>query len=300
MDYVSAANIKGNSLLSIATSTQEEMERIYAKNQLVKRIRQEFIDAGAEKALADINIKPDFGLDLMAQMVIHKRATLETLVGLLKGHFIDEDNHLQACADALYEAAKEDIVDIDRSKWIVDYKTKKEIPQVMFVVRYEISSDVQRELDLYQYPLPMVEEPVILERNTDTGYVTLKGSVILKKNHHDDDACLDHINRVNSIALRVNEDTVAFVANRWKNLDKLKPGETYDDFQKRKKAFQKYDRTSRDVIAAMMAQGNRFWITHKYDKRGRVYCQGYAINYQGNDWNKAVVEFADKETLNPA
>jgi DNA-directed RNA polymerase len=47
-----------------------------------------------------------------------------------------------------------------------------------------------------------------------------------------------------------------------------------------------------------MAGGNRFWLTHKYDKRGRTYCQGYHVSYQGNDYNKACIEFADGEPLN--
>jgi DNA-directed RNA polymerase len=50
----------------------------------------------------------------------------------------------------------------------------------------------------------------------------------------------------------------------------------------------------------MFTAGNRFYMTHKYDKRGRTYSQGYHINPQGNDWNKAVIEFADKEVINVA
>jgi DNA-directed RNA polymerase len=38
-------------------------------------------------------------------------------------------------------------------------------------------------------------------------------------------------------------------------------------------------------------------MTHKYDKRGRTYSQGYHIQPQGSDWNKAVIEFADKEIV---
>jgi len=38
-------------------------------------------------------------------------------------------------------------------------------------------------------------------------------------------------------------------------------------------------------------------MTHRYDKRGRVYCMGYHVNYQGTPWNKAVIELADKEMI---
>ena len=43
--------------------------------------------------------------------------------------------------------------------------------------------------------------------------------------------------------------------------------------------------------------GKDIYLTHKYDKRGRVYCQGYYISYQGTDWNKAVIELSNKEIV---
>ena len=72
----------------------------------------------------------------------------------------------------------------------------------------------------------------------------------------------------------------------------------YEDYQKRVRAFQKYDRTARDVMTMVEVSGNgEFYLTHRYDKRGRCYSQGYHINYQGNSWNKAVVEFANGEVV---
>lgn len=87
------------------------------------------------------------------------------------------------------------------------------------------------------------------------------------------------------------------VKNKWKNLDKPKSGETREDFEKRRKAFLKYDKVAKDVIGLLIQEGNEFYLTHKYDKRGRVYCQGYHVTYQGAAWNKAVIEFADKELI---
>ena len=72
-------------------------------------------------------------------------------------------------------------------------------------------------------------------------------------------------------------------------------GETRADFEKRRRAFEKYDRTAKDVIGLLQQEGSEFYLTHKYDKRGRTYCQGYHVTYQGAPWNKAVIEFADQE-----
>ena len=32
-------------------------------------------------------------------------------------------------------------------------------------------------------------------------------------------------------------------------------------------------------------------------KRQRVYCQGYHVSYMGNSWNKACIQFANKEIV---
>lgn len=266
-------------------ASQIELEELYSKYQLLPCIRQEFVDANFPEHMEAQGIPVEFGLSLMVQMVLHKRAHLTTLVGVLMVHFEDEEKPGQACADMLLKAAEADLVDV--------------VPETgTFVLCYDICADTQRKLDVLQFPLPMIEEPMVVSNNRQTGYRTIRGSLILRNNHHDDDICLDHINRVNAIPLSLNADTVAFVQNRWKNHDKKKDGETQDDFQKRKRAFTKYDRSSRDVLTAMMAQGNRFWLTHRYDKRGRTYCQGYHVTYQGNDWNKACIQLADAEPLN--
>lgn len=265
--------------------TQREMEKMYAKNQLIHRIKTEFLNAKFGEFLTDREIPVDFGLDLLVQMQLHKRTTVGVLVGILYKHFVDEyENPFQACANALAYAASKDVVD-----W-------KDLDQ-RFVVRYVVSQDVQNELDQYQFPLPMVIEPEVIQNNKQTGYLTVKGSVILKNNHHDDDVVLEHLNEMNKIKLCMNPDTVRMVRNEWANLDKPKDGETFEDYKKRQKAFEKYDRTSRDILESLFTLGNEFYLTHKYDKRGRTYSQGYHCNYQGNDWNKAVIEFSEKELV---
>lgn len=281
-----------SSLTSCVGATQLELEYLYSKYQLLPTMREDF-SVDFQEPLLDSDIPVEFGLDLLVHACLHKRADVSTMVGILKNHFEDELDAMgeviktkeQLCADMLLKAAEEDLVDVDTL-------------QMKIVYRYDISPETQEKIDRFQYPLPMIEPPRPVKNNRDTGYRTIKGSIILKKNHHEDDVCLDHIDRVNSIPLALNKDVVAFIQNSWKNLDKRKDGETSEDFRKRKKAFQKYDRTSRDVIDAMLLHSEEgFYLTHKYDKRGRTYAQGYHINYQSNDWCKACVELAHAEPL---
>jgi len=122
--------------------------------------------------------------------------------------------------------------------------------------------------------------------------------VILRDNHHDDDVCLESLDQINATRFRINQDVSTTIRNRWRHLDKPKPDEDMSEYRKRVKAFEKYDRTAHDVIQHLgLAAEGEFYLTHKYDKRGRIYCQGYVVNYQGTEWNKAVIEFADQEVV---
>ena len=263
---------------------QIELEGLFHKNQTMNRLRREFAIPEIIEYLQEVKIPQDFAINLLAQMVLHKRAKMSVLVGLLHHHFGNRREDLQTCADMVIRAAEADLIDWD------DFAAE-------MVLRIDVSQDVYDDLDRYQYPLPMVVEPNLVVSNRDTGYLTSKGSIILRQNHHEDDVCLDHINRVNKTKLTINVDTVRMVKNQWKNLVRPKDGETKAEFDRRVKCFEKYDRTAKDVMEHLFIAGNEFHLTHKYDKRGRCYAQGYHVNPQGNDWNKAVIEFANKEIV---
>ncbi|QDH84613.1 putative RNA polymerase [Achromobacter phage vB_AxyP_19-32_Axy22] len=262
---------------------QNKLEVLFNCNQLMSRMRKEFTESKNPDFVAYMQqhgMDPKFGIDALVQIALHKRADLPTLLGTLRHH----GQTAQEVADGLLWLAQHDFM-----HW--------EPVREMFIVIFEISAEVQHEIDSYQYPLPMVIEPRHLENNRQSGYLISQGSVILKKNHTEDDVCLDHLNRMNKVALTINYDTVGMIQNKWKNLDKVQEGETREDFEKRKRAFDKYNKTAHEVMAVLTHMGNRFYITHKYDKRGRTYAQGYHVNYQGTPWNKAVVEFADAEVI---
>lgn len=264
---------------------QLELEHLFNKNQLLPRIRQEFTQCTAfdfVAYMAEHEIPEAFGLDLLIQMVLHKRTTLSVLVGILRKHFEPSIMASQMAADMLYHCAEVDLVSYD------------EVTE-RFIIEFDIDADAQEEIVRYQYPLPMVVEPETVTSNSENGYLTTPGSIILRKNHHNEDVCLDHINRMNRIRFTLDDDTAFMIANEWRNLDKPKEGESREDYFKRVKAFEKYDTVSKEVIKEITSLGNEFYLTHKYDKRGRSYCQGYHVNYQGTSWNKAVVQLLDKE-----
>lgn len=278
---------------------QTELEHLFDKNQLKPRLRKWF-DTDAfhayvrDKGVSEL-VTPKFAIDLCATMAMMKRCTPGALIGILYKHFMtDEGRHvaMQNCAHALEECVDADLVDYSMN-------------QQMFILRLDIDHVTRQELDRYQYPLPMVVQPKVIRSNTQNGYVsreTGRSLVVLKAGrqaplYEQADVCLDHLNRMNSIPLSLNTQTAELIDNEWKHIDRRKPGESQEQFVKRRKAFEKYDRSSKDVMHALMGIRDRFWLTHKYDRRGRTYCVGYHVNYQGTSWNKAVVEFANKELI---
>lgn len=260
---------------------QRHLEELYSKNQLIPRVKAIFNKPIFIDHLKKHGIPEEFGLHLMVQIALHKRADLKTMIGLLRPHAAHNG---QAAADLLQIA-----INIG----IVFYNTDRQ----QFIVRFEIPEDVQQELDCFQFPLPMVIKPLKVCHNRQTGYITKHGSIILRNNHHDDDVCLDHINRMNSIKFKIDHTVARLVKNQWRNLDKPKEGESKQEFDKRKRAFEKYDRTAHDVIGLLTQEGNEFHLTHNYDKRGRTYCKGYHVNYQGASWNKAVIALVNEEVI---
>lgn len=263
---------------------QHQIEQLTNKNQLMPRLRAYF---GADSqplihnTINSIGMPVDFAVEALVQIALHKRMVPESMIGILLKHNPDD---AQWVSDSLHVLILTNLIKYDPHK-------------NQLIVVHDIPHQLQRELDCFQYPLPMVCVPNTLKNNRDSGYITSRGSAILRDNHHDEDICLDHLNRMNRVALRINSHTSGMIANRWRNLDKPKEEETQADFMKRKKAFEKFDSTVKYVMNFLYQAGNHFYLTHKYDKRGRSYCQGYHVSYQGAPWNKAVIELATPELI---
>lgn len=267
---------------------QKMIETCFNARQTKKLLRKELLDSPyIIEMIQTSGLDEEFALDLLSHMILLKRATVATLVGLLSSHYESFDNPYQVTADALQHATIMDLV---------DYDTERD----QFVLRFDVDPQTQDLIRQYMYMPPMVVPPLEIkgDNNRGSGYLTIAtDSLLLQDNHIDGDICVDSLNRFNAIPLSINERVVKSIRNEWKNIDRPKVGESFQEYRDRVKAFERYEKDSFFTIALMLEMGNRFWLTHKVDKRGRTYAQGYHINPQGNCWNKACVELADKEMI---
>lgn len=160
---------------------------------------------------------------------------------------------------------------------------------LMVVSRIPLSDGLVKFIENSQYLPPMVCEPLELTHNYSSGYLTHNDSLILGSgNHHDGDICLDVLNTMNKVPLTLDldfllteEETPTFELNTQEKADQ----------------WNRFKRQSNMFYLLMQQQGNRFYLTHKVDKRGRIYAQGYHINTEGTSFKKASIELAREELV---
>ena len=160
---------------------------------------------------------------------------------------------------------------------------------------WHIQSNIELSHELEQYVIncsylpPMVHKPEPLENNRSTPYHTIGAdSVILNKGHHEGDVCLDVLDRMNMTALSLNIQFLCRVEEE-PNADMSAPEKQSNWLSMKVQSHEHYK--------LMVTQGNRFYLGHKVDRRGRGYAQGYHISTQGSPYKKAMIDFADKEVI---
>ena len=188
---------------------------------------------------------------------------------------------------------------------------------LMLVSRIQLPEQLIEFIQHSDYLPPMVCEPLELTNNFSSGYLSHKDSVILSRggnaNHHNGNVCLDVLNKVNRVALSLDTEFLLKVeeectADEDENLEKLrmtpdKSGhlrseeEVQQLVRQQKANWDQFHGRSARIYKLMHDCGNKFYLTHKVDKRGRVYAQGYHINTQGSAYKKASVELAKKELV---
>lgn len=157
------------------------------------------------------------------------------------------------------------------------------------ISRIPIREEVLRYIENSTFQLPMVCPPEYVDHNRKSGYLTYNESLVLGSgNHHEGDLCLDVINLQNQVALTLD---VEFLKQH-----ELQPSFDIQTPAQRQQ-WEDFKYTSQHIWLHLFNQGNRFYLTNKVDKRGRLYSIGYHVNTQGNQFQKAMIELADGEVV---
>lgn len=188
---------------------------------------------------------------------------------------------------------------------------------LMLVSRMALPDAILNFIRQSEYLPPMVCVPLELTKNYSSGYLSHDDSVILSRggtaNHHNGNVCLDVLNIVNKTALTLDVDFLRSVdedstVDDEANLEKLRitvtkdgrlrtEDEVQETLRQQRANWENFKAKSAQIYLLMHQTGNEFYLTHKVDKRGRIYAQGYHINTQGSSYKKASVELAKKEIV---
>ena len=221
--------------------------------------------------------------------------------------FDDKRDSILTVAEILAVLCETDVFDISKPH-----------PQASLYIASNIvlSQELEKFIALSCYLPPLVCKPRKLTHNLSTAYYTQEtDSLILggSFNHHDGDICLDVLNTRNSVPLSldieflctveeepshdlntVSKDTLKKYHAKGKEISAWEQAEM---IRKQKANWLSYKNESYYFYSLMVNQGNRFYISNKYDKRGRMYACGYHITPQGTAFKKSMLNLADTEVV---
>jgi len=198
-------------------------------------------------------------------------------------HMNNKREAIITSAEILAVICNTDAYDITKESKYASMMVKSRIPVSEKLVRYVKQSC---------YLPPMLCQPKTIKDNYQSGYLTHDDSVILRNNHHDDPIALDVLNTQNSTALSVDIEFVQSCEEEpTHELDSVDKARAWN--QLRKDSIEFY------VLISQQSSVNDYQVffNHKYDKRGRLYCQGYHLSTQGTAYKKAMLELAKEEFI---
>ena len=259
-----------NDINHIQTVLEEYLSQSYweSKNQRLSVLKSKDTQTVILNVLSQIVLLADDYIPLLA---------LCSSISFGLGRYHD----IQTCADVLWLINQTDLILID----IVD--DTRYIQSNM-----ELPVELKNRLTIMCVLPPMMTKPKRLTHNKSSGYLTVKSdSLILgdKENYHDKCISLDVLNTLNNQALCLDLD----ICYKFKKEFKSEFDKDTDEYLNQKKAYEKAKEQFeffRDKLA-----DSTIYFTHKADKRGRVYSQGYTFNYQGTSFEKACLQLKVKE-----
>jgi len=208
-------------------------------------------------------------------------------VGMLKGMFKNdtERQDIEAASECVALLMQINVIAIQLPR-----NTEEGVLMVHSNLNYD--GALGEYLTTTRHIMPSLLPPKEVKNNKDSGYQTFSSSLILAGKYHKCPVPLDHINRVNAVPLTINTKALEI-----EPVFKEDETETTEEHDKRYAAWKQLNVESVKTYAELVASGNEFYLTHKYDERLRTYAHGYQVSTQGDSYRKSVIELANKEVV---
>lgn len=162
---------------------------------------------------------------------------------------------------------------------------------------------LSKRVRLSCYLPPLVEKPMKIENNYQSGYHTINDCVILgyTENQHKHKLALDTLNTLNSIEYELDPYVLNNFEKEWHREElhddelALLSNDEQLDYHIQHQTWQQYQEQFQ--VLSEMLQNKSLYFLHKYDKRGRVYTQGYHFSPMGSSFEKACLNLAKRELI---
>ena len=221
--------------------------------------------------------------DIFVGIAYYQREELFTSVSASMASrlkFSDKPEAIKTMAEILAVLCGTDAFDINKAD---------RMASLVLISRIPLSDQLIQFINDSAYLPPMVCEPLELVNNYSSGYLSHKDSLILGNgNHHDGDICIDVLNTINKVTLKLDTQF----------LSKVEEEPTFElDTPEKILQWGNFKRQSYSFYKLMVDQGNEFYLTNRVDKRGRIYCSGYHISTQSTAFKKASIELSKEELI---
>ena len=211
-------------------------------------------------------------IDVLAVIIPATKTTLTSIVGQT-AHLlpIKYEIAVKRMSEILYQMAVADLIEMtpahDSDEGVIIIENV-----------YCLSDKLLHHLNKVRFVPPMVCEPRTVKHNKDSGYLTFRSPIMSKSyNQHEGDLCLDVMNLTNKCAFSLD-------------IDFLKAAkDTLVD--------ESLNQMTNETCVDLFHWGNKFYFNNFYDARGRMYCRGFHLNYQGNSYRKAMLNFHKTEEI---
>ena len=290
-------SILANKLLKGETKCEKcrSMDIVIPK---VKSIKELIIDSdyymGVVTTIGDyLKITEELSLEILRRTILSDGDALDILAGRISKIF-ENPNNSQDEKEAIYIAScklilklKEiEIVEIERR----EHHSMNPLDFNETSVTYKVTSLIEpmAEMKLEKYPAPLLKpaEDYDVDNNESNGSHVIMGD---KQNKHTEKQRLDVLNKLQKIPFTLHQISENFIPECPTDKDIIKAN-------KKLKNWEVFNETI--GITKLIVKNKSFYYNFKVDKRGRNYCAAYALNLQGSEFQKAQVEFADKEIVN--
>lgn len=270
-------------------STQMVWENMFSKKQIRKILREEFKEFFTEEEYKENKRKVETQLDILGILAQQEHIYFDTIIEML----VEKENTQESkelLADWVFELAECNLLELEPVK-----------SNVKIWAKYGLDEETEELINRLKSLPPMIVKP--LETNTKgnnrgSGYLTIgSDSLILNDNHHNKDIDSKFLDLVNSVEYSLNQDVITNIRNCWGDLFDEETNKLTVEYKQKLQSFEEFEKYSIQFMAMLINQDNKFWFTHKYDKRGRIYPMGYWVSYMGNSYQKACIEFKNKELV---